>query len=81
MGALWKKAGKFVKTATAFGSKPETAEAVRTFRMPASFEADAAKAAAEAAAEAAAAAAEAPEPSAAASRWAKRQEGRLHGAP
>ena len=55
MGALWKKAGKFVKTATAFGSKPETAEAVPdSFRMPASVEADAAKAAAEAAAEAAA---------------------------
>ena len=76
MGALWKKAGKFVKTATAFGSKPETAEAVPdSFRMPASVEADAAKAAAEAAAEAAAAAAEAPEPSAAASRWAKAKRG------
>ena len=76
MGALWKKAGKFVKTATAFGSKPETAEAVPdSFRMPASIEADAAKAAAEAAAEAAAAAAAAAEPSAAASRWAKAKRG------
>ena len=72
MGALWKKAGKFVKTATAFGSKPETAEHVPDdFRMPASIEADAAKAAAEAAA----AAAEAPAPSAAASRWAKAKKG------
>ena len=70
--ALWGKAGKFVKTATAFGSKPETAEAVPDdFRVPASVEVDAAKAAAEASA------LEAPETVAptAASRWAKAKAG------
>ena len=71
MKAMWGKAGKFVKQATAFGSKPETAEAVpEDFRMPASIEADAAAAVAAPEAEAPAAV-----PTAAASRWAKAKKG------